>query len=137
MSGVVPISEQAKQIAAFVANHREFAPYVPRDDYPHGIWAPESSPSESAEELAEAMVEDVGFQAVQLGGFLKTPNGKLIAEGVGLALSPADRPVFNLAVDALTLAAEKQQTISPKQVGVGVVCAALVLWLLSSADRPG
>jgi hypothetical protein len=125
------MSEQSQLVAQYIARRTEFSPYVPRDGYPYGIWAPNHSPALTAEEIANAMVEDVGFEALKLGGFLRTPDGELIAEGVGLALSPADRPVFKLAVDALTLAAERQQTISLKQAGVGALAMALLLWLIS------
>jgi hypothetical protein len=124
------MSEQSQLVAQYIAKRPEFSPYVPREGYPYGIWAPDHSPTLTADEIADAMLEDVGFQALKLGGFLRTPDGELIAEGVGLALSPADRPVFKLAVDALTFAAERQQTIGPKQAGVGVLAAALLLWLI-------
>jgi hypothetical protein len=131
------MAEQASQIARYVAEHPVFVPYVPRPGYPAGIWHPGSRPALSAAELAEDMAEDVGFQALQLGGFLSTPDGELIAEGVRLALPNTDRVVFDLAVEALTLAAEKQTTISPRQVGVGILVGALLLWLLSSGESPG
>jgi len=125
------MSEQSQLVAQYIARRPEFSPYVPRDGYPYGIWAPNHSPALTADEIADEMLEDVGFEALKLGGFLSTPDGELIAEGVGLALSPVDRPAFKLAVDALTLAAERQETISPKQVGGGVLAAMLLLWLIN------
>jgi hypothetical protein len=125
------MSEQSQLVAQYIARRPEFSPYVPRDGYPYGIWAPNHSPALTADEIAHAMLEDVGFEALKLGGFLRTPDGELIVEGVGLALSPVDRPAFKLAVDALTLAAERRETISSKQVGGGVLAAALLLWLIS------
>jgi hypothetical protein len=88
-------------------------------------------------ELAADMVEDVGFRTLQLGGFFSTPDGELIAEGVRLALPNTDRVVFDLAVEALTLAAEKRATISTRQIGVGILVGALLLWLLASGESSG
>lgn len=83
------------------------------------------------------MTEDVGFQALRLGGFLKTPDGNLIAEGVGLALPSADRSIFNLAVEALTLAANDQEDVTPLQVGAGVLVVGALLLLLAGGGRRG
>ena len=55
---------------------------------------------EGAPELADELIEDVGFGALELGGFLSTPDGELIASGVELALPGADKQVVGLAVDA-------------------------------------
>jgi hypothetical protein len=68
---------------------------------------------------------------------LRTPNGEFIAEGVRLALPNTERVVFHLAVEAVTLAAEKQATISRRQVGVGILIGALLLWLLASGESAG
>jgi hypothetical protein len=130
-------TERTEQIARYVAEHPAFAPYTPRPGYPSGIWVhPVNQQTRSASELAEEMTEDVGFQALAVGGFLKSPDGELIAEGVRLALPTADREIFSLAVDALTLAAEKQTPASPRQVGAGILVGVLVLWLLASINRP-
>jgi hypothetical protein len=132
------MAERAQQIARYVAEQPAFVPYMPHPGYPAGIWAyPVNQPTRSASDLADEMAEDVGFQALALGGFLKTPDGELIAEGVRLALPNADRAIFNLAVDALTLAAEKQTPARPRQVGAGILVGVLLLWLLASTDRPG
>jgi hypothetical protein len=50
---------------------------------------------------------------------------------VRLALPNTDRVVFDLAVEALTLAAEKRATISTRQIGVGILVGALLMWLLA------
>jgi hypothetical protein len=131
------MAERATQIARYVAEHPAFAPYAPRYGYPAGSWLRGSRPAQSAAELAEAMVEDVGFQALQLGGFLMTPDGELIAEGVRMALPSTDRVVFDLAVESLTLAAQKQATISRRQVGAALLVGLLLLRLLSSGESSG
>jgi hypothetical protein len=131
------MADRATQIARYVAEHRAFAPYAPRYGYPPGVWLRGSCPAQSAAELAEAMVEDVGFQALQLGGFLMTPDGELIAEGVRLALPHTDRVVFDLAVESLALAAQKQATVSRRQVGAAILVGFLLLWLLPNGESSG
>lgn len=108
-------------------------PYAPQPGYPAGIWAPGVLPSQIASELADDLLEDVGFRALELGGFLSTPDGELIASGVELALPGADRRVVGLAVDALKLAAAKQSDLTPLQVG-GLVAGGLVSLLLIAAS---
>lgn len=124
----------AEQIARFVRSHPTFAPYAPRPGYPAGIWLPGEAPSQSAAELADELLEDVGFRALELGGFLSTPDGELIASGTALALPTADRRVVDLAVDALKLAASEQSRLTPLQAG-GLVLGAVVLlcWLLAAS----
>lgn len=122
-----------EQIALYVRSHPAFMPFAPQPGYPAGIWAPGRLPQQTAAELADELVEDVGFGALELGGFLSTPDGELIAEGVELALPTADRRVVSLAIDALKLAATKQSEPSPLQVG-GLVVGGLLLLLLIAAS---
>jgi hypothetical protein len=122
-----------EQIAQYVRSHPAFSPYTPRPGYPAGIWAPGIPPSRTAPELAEELLEDIGFRALELGGFLDTPDGELIATGVELALPGADRNVVRLAVDALGLAAAKQSELSPLHVGALVVGGLALLLLIASS----
>jgi hypothetical protein len=123
------MSATAEQIARYIRSHPEFAPYAPQSGYPAGIWTRGTLPSCTAPELADELLEDVGFRALELGGFLSTPDGELIASGVELALPATDRRVVSLAVDALKLAATKQSELTPLQVG-GLVVGGLALFLL-------
>ena len=123
----------AEQIARYVTSHPVFAPYAPRPSYPAGIWVRGVLPSLTVPELAEELLEDVGFRALELGGFLSTPDGELIASGVELALPSTDRRVADLAVDALKLAAAKQSELTPLQVGGLVVGGLALLWLLAAS----
>jgi hypothetical protein len=110
-----------------------FASYAPRPGYPAGIWACGVLPSRTTPELADELIEDIGFRALELGGFLSTPDGELIASGVELALPGADRRVAGLAVDVLKLAAAKQSELTPLQVGGMVVGGVALLWLLAAS----
>lgn len=122
-----------EQIALYVRSHPSFAPFAPRPGYPAGIWAPGVLPPQTAAELADELLEDVGYRALELGGFLSTPDGELIANGVELALPNADRRVVGLAVDALKLAAAQQSELSPLQVGGLVVAGLVLLWLAAAS----
>jgi hypothetical protein len=119
-----------EQIARYVRNHPTFAAYAPRPGYPTGVRMPGILPLLTPPELAEELLEDVGFQTLQLGGFLRTPDGELIASGVELALPGADRRVVELAVDALKLAASKQSDVTPLQAGGLAIVGLAVLWLI-------
>lgn len=123
----------AEQVARYIRSHSAFAPYAPRPGYPAGIWAYGVLPPQTASELADELIEDVGFRTLELGGFLSTPDGALIASGVELALPAADKRVVGLAVDALKLAAAKQSALSPLQVGA-VVLGGLALFALFAAS---
>jgi hypothetical protein len=129
--------DKTHQIADYIIHNPAFASQVPRPGYPGGIhYFPAAAPMPSAEQLAQAMVEDVGFQALRLGGFLRTPDGETISRGVALALPGADRAIFNLAVAAITLAAEKQNDLTPLQAGAGVLAGVVVLAAIHGHNAP-
>ena len=69
---------------------------------------------------------------LELGGFLQTPDGELIASGVELALPTADSRAVGLAVDALKLAAAKQSELTPLQAGGLALVDLALLWLLAA-----
>jgi hypothetical protein len=133
----IQMPDKTGQIAEYLAGYAAFSSHVPRPGYPRGIhYFPSAPPMPSAERLAQDMVEDVGFQALRLGGFLRTPDGEVISRGVALALPNADRSIFNLAVEALTLAAEKQNNLTPLQIGAGVLSGVLVLAAIYGHNAP-
>lgn len=90
---------------------------------------------EEAQSLRLALADDAGFQALELGTWLNSPDGAFIAEAVGQVLSPAFRPEYQLVVDGLKFAANHQRVAGwQRAVGV-VVLTALVglgLWLSRS-----
>lgn len=83
-----------------------------------------------AEQLGEALVDDVGFRALELGTWLNSPDGELIAAAVQRVLPPAYRLEYDLVVEALKFAASRQQQEGwRKAVGVGVFAGVgLLLW---------
>jgi|ERR1035437_5010651 hypothetical protein len=90
---------------------------------------------EEAQSLGLALADDAGFQALELGTWLNSPDGALIAEAVGQVMSPAFRPEYQLVVDGLKFAANHQR-VAGWQRAVGVVVltalAGLGLWLSRS-----
>ena len=92
-------------------------------------------PQPSAENLAEAFVTDVGFRTLQLGNWLRSPDGALIEAAVIALLPPAAQPEARLITSALKIAAKQQERVgvetASKIVGT-VVVGALVAASLSN-----
>lgn len=87
----------------------------------------------TARQLADEFLNDADFRALQLGTWLRTPDGAALADAVVLVIPPEYRTVFNLAVEGLKLAADAQaqgdRNNAAKLAG-GVVLAGLCLALL-------
>ncbi|MHB1486586.1 MAG: hypothetical protein ACYCS7_14255 [Acidimicrobiales bacterium] len=81
---------------------------------------------EEAQSLGVVLADDAGFQALELGTWLNSPDGAFIAEAVGQVLSPAFRPEYQLVVDGLKFAANHQR-VAGWQRGVGVVVLTALL----------
>jgi len=78
----------------------------------------------TAEQVAERLLAEVGFRALRLGSLLNTPDGELMASAVELLTPPPYRADMELLVEALKIAAKKQQSEErDKAFGVGVVAA--------------
>ena len=73
-----------------------------------GRWHQVAPVRPSVEELAEQLLAKPEFLALRLGGFLGTPEGRVIAEGVELVSPPFYAADAKLLVDGLTYAAELQ-----------------------------
>jgi hypothetical protein len=83
---------------------------------------------EDAESFGTAIADDAGFQAMQLGTWLGTADGSLIAEAVSMVLPPSCRPEYQLVVDGLKIAAGHQRETG-WQRATGVAALAIVLGL--------
>lgn len=66
-------------------------------------------PSATPEQIADELLGIAEFRALQLGTWLGTTDGKVIALAVELAIPPFYRPEIELLVDGLKLAASIQQ----------------------------
>lgn len=108
--GAVIQMAEKEAIAAYIAAHPTFAPYAQPHIRPRMAMAylQDDRYLPTAEELAEEFLNDADFRALQLGTWLRTPDGAAIAEAVALVIPPEYRPAFNLAVEGLKLAADAQ-----------------------------
>jgi len=84
--------------------------------------------------LAAAYLADEEFRALELGSWLGSPTGAFIAEAVALVIPAALQPEFNLIVDALKLAADRQKGETWGQIiergAVGLVAVLVVTAIL-------
>jgi len=84
-----------------------------------------SPPPPSAEELADAFLNDVGFQALRLGTLLNEPEVELLTAAVIRTLPPGQRQATHLIIEALKIAARQQRESSLRRVGAGVLAVAI------------
>lgn len=94
----------------------------------------------TAEQLAEQLLQDAEFRALQLGTWLQTPDGELIERAV-LSLTPQPlREDITLLADALKLAAKAQREQGVRKAidvgGVIVLGSAAVAGLVYTARHP-
>ncbi|HSS04368.1 MAG TPA: hypothetical protein VLK89_04150 [Solirubrobacterales bacterium] len=127
------ISKRHERIARFVTETPIFEPLfgtVPpayRQPYP------------TAEQLASDLLADSEFDALRLGTWLRSPDGELIAEAVALAIDPAFLPEYDLAVEALRLAAAmKYEGARPKRqlAAFGLAILIFAVGAASPSARP-
>jgi hypothetical protein len=78
----------------------------------------------TAQEIAAHLFADAQFRSLQLGTWLDTPNGELIAAAVEAVTPPPYREDIQLLVEAVTLAAKMQQDAGRERaVAAGLVLA--------------
>jgi hypothetical protein len=84
--------------------------------------------------FARYLLEDVEFQAIKLGTWVGTAEGRIVTAAVELALPPVYRPYTRLFVAALQRAAQlqhegKKQEAAP-WLGVAAGAVVLVGWIV-------
>jgi len=95
---------------------------------------PFREPYPSVQELADELLADSEFQALRLATWLRSPDGKFIAEAVALVIPPAYRPEFDLTVEALQLAAAMQyEEGAPQRVAGGFALAVVTIFGITIA----
>jgi hypothetical protein len=88
----------------------------------------------SAEEIAGQLYADANFRALQLGTWLNTPDGELLAAAVEALTPPPYQQDIELLVEALQLAAKMQQRDARgNAVAAGLLIAAGGALLASAA----
>lgn len=102
-----------------------------------GLWSnwdlrPYVQPRPSVEELAAFFVKQAEFRILQLGAWLTTPDGELIAQAVEAMSPPLYRADVELLVAALQAAAQMQQADGQRRAGrvlVGALGSTALVWL--------
>ena len=127
------MTDKQRQIAEYVAHHRLLSRYTETPSMLGlHVWpSPLYQSCPTVEQFAQELLKDSEFRALQLGNWLRTPEGEAISQAVSIVIPEAYGPAFNLAVDGLTLAAELQakegrQKAEGVALAVGV-CVVLVL----------
>jgi len=84
-------------------------------------------------ELAADLAKDAEFEALQLADLLNSPDGKLIAAGVGLVIPETWAGDYRLFVDAMTLAAKSQRRVGVTRAGI-LALAIVAVFLLAIGE---
>ena len=131
------MSKQEK-LAAFIdaqiAFPRMTGPYRHAAAYPYGFLAQQRP---TAEQLAEELLGFTEFRALQLGTWLGTTDGQVIAEAVEMLTPPLYRQDAQLLVAALNHAAELQWREAQKiagRVALGAIGAAVLVGVAISSS---
>jgi len=78
------------------------------------------------EQFRRELLEDAEFRALNLGNWLGTTDGQIIAEAVSTVIPPAYGPAYQLALKGLMLAARDQSNEGRKTAGAIAVGAIVV-----------
>ncbi|MGO9490380.1 MAG: hypothetical protein ACLQBB_15315 [Solirubrobacteraceae bacterium] len=119
------MTEQQRRIAAYVAAHPLFGDRT--------AWMRPPALLPDTEEACEQLLGDAEFRALALGTALGSTEGRVIAEAVSLVVPPDYPALFNLTVDALTLAGERQSAEGRRRAGaiaLGVIGGGLLVALM-------
>jgi hypothetical protein len=117
------MSDRHEQIARFVQRNPTLRPLLL---WPHQIPPHRRPPYPTVLQIAEELLADSEFQVLQLATWLRSPDGKLIADAVALVIPLAYRAEYELAVEALQVAAEMQYEQGWPQRAAGFVALGVV-----------
>jgi hypothetical protein len=117
-----------QQIAALVAAYIDAHPTA-RRHWRGGLTWLGARPT--TEELGATLLADAESQALALGGLLRTPEGQVIAVGVGMVIPPGYALDFKLFVEALTWASREQQRVGRDRAGKFALVAVAVIALFA------
>ncbi len=125
-----PVGTPQQQITAYL---EKFTEQWPRD---HGFaWygQPTMASAYTAGHIADALLADAEFRALRLGTWLNTPSGELLAAAV-TALTPAPfNQDLELLIEALQLAAQRQQAEARQKIAAGLLGGAVLAIALGSS----
>jgi hypothetical protein len=132
------MTEQQRQIASYVSRNHVLSPYLRQGGQPPLPWLMAMQRQlPPLEQFRRELLEDAEFRALNLGSWLGTTDGKLVAEAVSMVIPAAYTPAYELAVKGLTLAARDQAAEGRKTAGVVALGALLVGGALALAAGDG
>jgi hypothetical protein len=89
----------------------------------------------SSGQIADTLLADAEFRALRLGTWLSTPTGELLAAAVAALTPPPFQQDAALLIEALQLAAQRQQAEARQKIAVGLLGGAALAIALGSS-RP-
>jgi hypothetical protein len=127
-----------EEIAHFLNNHITLprCTYWNTPVYVHPVAYPAYQPRPSTEQLAREFLQMTEYQALQLGNWLGTTQGEVIAEAITLVLPPFYAADAQLLIDALKLAAQLQHQDGLRTAGhivIGVAGIATAIAAIRAA----
>jgi hypothetical protein len=125
-------TERRRQIERFVLTSPALRPLLLRRD----LAPPLREPYPQARQIAKELLKESEFEALGLASWLRSPDGRLIAQGVALAIDPAYRPEYDLAVEALRAAAKLQYERGADKRAAGVIALIGTAVLVGMAFAP-
>jgi hypothetical protein len=124
------MTQDHQQVARFIQD----SPALQRLILARQLAPPFREPYPSVQELADELLADSEFQALRLATWLRSPDGEFIAKAVVLVIPPAYRPEFDLAVEALQLAAAMQyEEGAPQRVAGGFALGVVAIFGIKMA----
>ena len=126
------------ELGDFIRRNISVGRVQPGVDYRHAARYPmayRESALPAVELIAASLVRDTEFRALQLGTLLNSPAGEFLEAAVALAVPRAFAPEFELIVEALRLAAKRQQDEARGKVVLTVFGVAVVGALVNEARK--
>lgn len=114
------MTDQQQRIARYVSCNPSFSPYLRQGQTmpPPRAWLEAMARQlPPLEQFRRELLEDAEFQALNLGSWLGTTDGQIIADAVSAVIPPIYGPAYQLAVKGLTLAAEDQARAGKETAG--------------------
>jgi hypothetical protein len=123
------MTELQERVAVYLVSHAAIGPHTRATQDPYA-WPP-PPPLPTAQTLAEELLADAEFRALELGTWLSTTDGEIIAGAVSRVLPPGYEPVFSVTVDALQIAAAKQTSQGRRSAAAFAAVGLLVTYALT------
>jgi hypothetical protein len=124
-----PMGTPQERISAYL---EKFTAQWPRQTY-HWVMQPTMSEHYTTTQIADAFLADAGFRALKLGTWLSTPDGQLLTSAVVALAPPPYQQDIELLIDALQLAAAKQQGEARQKIAIGLLGGAVLAAAIGSS----